>query len=241
MKKYIWAFLLLAFFSCEKESSLGIITIQFDHTVKGEPVEIEQIQYLSEAGHTFSVVNLRYYISEIVLHQNDGSTFSSEKVHLRDIHNPATAQYEIPDIPVGEYTAISFVFGLNEEKNVDGGLENTVENINMEWPIPGDQGYHYMKFEGRYDSLVTGTIKSFNVHTGATMGNPNHFEVTLTFPELAVYSNSRMINISMDLNEWFQNPNTLDFVGNELMMMNQAAQQVLKENGATVFSITSVN
>jgi hypothetical protein len=244
LKISILTLILFSVLNCKKDADTtpvaSSITLQLDHTVKGESVEIEQIKYLSQAGHNYSVVNLKYYLSEIVLHKKDGSTFSSTKVHLRDIHDSSTEQYVIEDIPDGDYTKLSFIFGLDETTNVDGGLENTVENINMEWPIPGDQGYHYMKFEGRYDSLNTGVIRSFNVHTGATMGNQNYIEITLPFSETAVRSNSWTIDISMDLNEWFQNPNTFDFVGMELIMMNQAAQEIIKANGATVFSIKSV-
>ena len=232
--------MIFTLFNCGKDSDLGTMTLQLGHTVNGEALEIEKIIYPCEAGHTFSVVNLKYYISEIVLHTKDGISYSSDKVHLSDIHEPSTGQLAISDIPDGDYNSLSFVFGLDEIKNIDGGLENTVTNINMEWPIPGDQGYHYMKFEGRYDSLNTGVIRSFNVHTGATMGNQNYIEVTLPFAEINIQSNSWMININMDLNEWLQNPNTFDFVGNERIMMNQSAQEVLKNNGKTVFSITSI-
>ena len=227
-------------FGCEKDSGKGTITLQLDHTVKGEAVEIEQIKYQSEAGHSFSVVNLKYYLSEIVLQEKDGGTFSAGQIFLRDIHDASTEAYEMMDVPDGDYTALSFIFGLDETINVDGGLENTLENINMEWPVPGDQGYHYMKFEGRYDSLDTGNIRSYNIHLGPTMGNKNYFEVTLPISEVAIRSNSWMIHLNMDLNEWLQNPNTYDFAEYEMIMMNQTAQELLKANGATVFSIASV-
>jgi hypothetical protein len=242
LKISILTLIFLSVLNCKKNDDIGLgtITLQLDHTVQGESVEIEQIKYQCEAGHAFSVVNLKYYISKIVLHEKDGNTVSADRVHLRDIHDSSTEQYLIEDVSNGDYTSLSFIFGLDETINVDGGLENTVENINMEWPIPGDQGYHYMKFEGRYDSLDTGVIRSFNIHTGATMGNQNYIEITLPFSETAIRSNSWMINISMDLNEWFQNPHTFDFAGMEMIMMNQAAQEIIKANGATIFSITSV-
>jgi hypothetical protein len=231
----------LSFISCDKDPGYGTFTFQLNHTVEGEPVEIEQLKYSNEAGHTYSVVNLKYYLSNIVLHEKDGDRFSYDKVHLRDIHDPSTKEILIVDIPDGTFTSLSFTFGLDETINVDGGLDNTVENINMEWPIPGDQGYHYMKFEGRYDSLNTGVIRSFNVHTGATMGNQNYINVTIPFPETLLESNSWMIDLNMDLSEWLHNPNVFDFVNNERIMMKQSAQVLLKANGATVFSIKSVN
>lgn len=232
---------LFLFTSCSKDSDPGSITLQLSQSVAGEPVEIEQLKYVNQAGHTYSVVNLKYYLSEIQLTGNDGNSIAYNKIHLRDIHDPATRDITINNAPNGEYNSISFIFGLNEVVNIDGGLDNTVENINMEWPIPGDQGYHYMKFEGRYDSLNTGTIRSFNVHTGATMGNQNYFRVTLPLTGINVASDSWMINLNMDLHEWLHNPITFDFVGHERIMMNQSAQEMLKANGATVFSIYDVH
>ncbi|MCF8238615.1 MAG: hypothetical protein K9I85_10695 [Saprospiraceae bacterium] len=225
---------------CTKDNGTGTVTIQLDHSVAGAPLELDQLKYTSQAGHTYSVVNLKYYMSEIRLTDKNGFNVSRGNINLFDIQDPSSARIELTQIPDGDYTHLSFVFGLNEIINVDGGLPNTVENINMEWPIPGDQGYHYMKFEGRYDSLNTGTIRSFNIHTGATKGNQNYLEFTLAIPTLALRDNNWTIQLNMDLNEWLQNPTTFDFVGQELIMMNQAAQEIIKANGASVFSITSV-
>ena len=227
--------------SCgDDEPGYGSLTLQLKHTVQGDEVQYDQFIYTTQAGHTYSITNLKYYLSNIVLHKKDGGTFNYDKIHLQDILYPSTDQVVMEDVPDGTYNSLSFVFGLDETVNVDGGLENTVENINMEWPIPGDQGYHYMKFEGRYDSLNTGVIRSFNVHTGATMGNQNYLTFTLPFTEVEVESNEWMITLNMDLHEWLHNPNNYDFVGHERIMMNQSAQEILKANGATVFSIDSV-
>ncbi|NNF35516.1 MAG: hypothetical protein HKN68_15510 [Saprospiraceae bacterium] len=233
--------LLISIFSCSDDDGFGTFTLQLNHTVEGEPVEIEQLKYSSQAGHTYSVVNLKYYLSNIVLHDNEGGSFAYDQVHLRDIHDPSTEEIVMADVPDGTFTSLSFTFGLDETINIDGGLDNTIENINMEWPIPGDQGYHYMKFEGRYDSLNMGVIRSYNVHTGATKGNQNYINVTVPFSEIALESNSWMIDLNMDLHEWLHNPNVFDFVNNERIMMNQSSQELLKANGATVFSIKSVN
>ena len=225
---------------CTKDNGTGAVTIQLAHNVDGAPLEVEQIKYPSQAGHTYSVVNLKYYLSEIRLTDKNGFIVSKGNIHLFDIQNPASASFNLDDIPDGDYTQLSFVFGLNEIINVDGGLTNTLENINMEWPIPGDQGYHYMKFEGRYDSLNTGVLRSYNIHTGATKGNQNYVEITLPITTLALRDNDWTIRLQMDVKEWLQNPTTFDFVGKEMIMMNQEAQEIIKANGASVFSIGSV-
>lgn len=238
---YLLVGLMLLQLGCRKEDASGLVTIQLDHVVAGSPVTLESITYPCEAGHTWSLVNLKYYLSEIRLIDKNGEVVSRGNVHLFDSQAPSTDRIELPEVPNGDYTGLSFVFGLNETLNVDGGLLNTVENANMEWPIPGDQGYHYMKFEGRYDSLNTGQIRSFNIHTGATKGNQNYFIVTLPLSKMALRGDNWTIHLQMDLIEWLQNPTVFDFVGQELIMMNQAAQEIIKANGTTVFSIPSVN
>ena len=100
------------------------------------------------------------------------------------------------EIPAGDYNRISFTFGLNETVNVDGGLPNTQENVNMEWPIPGDQGYHYMKFEGRYQVNGMGDQKNFNLHTGATGGNQNFIEVSVPFSAMTVDGTAPVIDVT---------------------------------------------
>jgi hypothetical protein len=237
----LFALILLSQWSCKKDKDPGFITLVFNHTVAGEALEFENIIYPARAGHIYSVIRLKYYVSNFNLHNANGSIVEVNKVHYRDAEMEETKSLSLGEIPYGDYNKISFIFGLDEETNVDGGLPNTQTNINMEWPIPGDQGYHYMKFEGKYDSLDMGVIKNFNLHTGATMGNQNYVEVSLPLSSFSVDGNSWKINLEMDLNEWLQNPNVYDFEEfGSLIMMNQTAQSVLKANGATVFSISSV-
>ena len=129
--------LLTSIFSCSDDDGFGTFTLQLNHTVEGEPVEIEQLKYSSQAGHIYSVVNLKCYLSNIVLYDNEGGSFSYDQVHLiRDIHDPSTEEIVMADVPDGTFTSLSFTFGLDETINIDGGLDNTIENINMEWPIP---------------------------------------------------------------------------------------------------------
>jgi hypothetical protein len=227
---------------CSKdEAGFATLTLRLDHRVGGQALELDQLKYPSQAGHVYSVVNLRYYVSRFALHRSDGEIIARDVVHYRDIHDPATRDLVLRDIPDGAYTSLTFIFGLDEATNVDGGLSITVENINMEWPIPGDQGYHYMKLEGRYDSLGVGVIKNYNLHTGAAKGNQNYVEVTLPLSLTAMPSDFWTIDLIMDINEWLQNPLTYDFEEwGPMIMMNQDAQEVLKANGVTVFSVSSI-
>jgi len=241
LTSFLSVFVLALFMGCDKDAESGSISIAFDHKVGTEALELENKAYQSLAGHPFYIYRLKYYVSEIELHQADGTSISFENIHYRDIADENTRMLDLGDIPAGDYNRLTFTFGLEEAINIDGGLPNTQTNVNMEWPIPGDQGYHYMKFEGKYDLNGTGELKNFNLHTGATGGNQNYVEVSLPINEMSVDDNNLSLLLEMDLMEWLQNPNTYDFEEfGAMIMMNQNAQTILKENGQTVFSISDV-
>jgi len=232
----------LAFLTgCEKDATPGSLSVALDHSVGGDALEVESKAYQSPAGHPFYIYRLKYYVSEITLQEEDGSTVEFDTIHYRDISDESTQVLELGEIPEGNYNRLNFTFGLDETINVDGGLPNTQTNVNMEWPIPGDQGYHYMKFEGRYDLNGTGELKNFNLHTGATGGNQNYIEVSIPISTMRVDDNDLTIMLEMDLMEWLQNPTIYDFEEfGAMIMMNQNAQEILKANGQSVFSIADV-
>jgi len=222
--------------SCTNDVASGTLQLKLRETVGQQNVVFDDMAYEAMAGHTYSVITLRYYLSRLQLKTKSGATLNLADVLYRDARNADNVVLTMKDIPNGEYTALEFIFGLDEVMNVDGGLENTLQNINMEWPIPGDQGYHYMKFEGKYDTYHTDTIRSFNLHLGAAGGNQNYFKVTLPLSSCVIDGNTWGITVAMDVNEWLQNPNMYDFeTYGAAIMMNQDAQEVLRENGASVF------
>ena len=110
----------------------------------------------------------------------------------------------------------------------------------MLWPNDNGGGYHYMKFEGKYDSLSTGTAKKgFNLHTGGTMGMPYHFNVMLENSAFTQSEDDLNLELTMDLNEWFTGIENYDFTNYGMMiMMNADAQSAIKANGASVFSLS---
>ncbi len=244
MKKIIGLAVLavLLMTACKEDPDPGTIVFNFEHKIGDQALELDNMIYISPAGHPFEVARLKYYVSNFSLHNTDGTSYDTEVIHYREVGVDDTKTLTMEKIPDGTYNKISFVYGLDEDTNVDGGLENTLTNQNMIWPIPGDFGYHYMKFEGRYDSLATGVIKNFNLHTGATQQNQNFVEITVTLPSnITIDGNSWEVDRMMDMEEWLQNPTVYDFAEfGQAIMMNQVAQEVLKANGVDVWSADKV-
>ena len=162
-------------------------------------------------------------------------TIISNDVYYIDISDNSTLSFDLEgEIQNGEYDNISFVLGLNDTDNTSGRFANPPQNA-MEWPEPLGGGYHYMKLEGKYlkDSLTT----NYNTHTGASKGIPYFVEISLP-TSFKLDGKEMKAKIIMDINKWYQDPNTYNFIDYGAMIMGNAnAQEVISVNGANVFSI----
>ena len=96
-----------------------------------------------------------------------------------------------------------------------------------------------MKLEGKHISGKL--IKSYQAHTGPLDGRPYYFYVMLKGSSFTIDGKDKVIEINMDINRWWINPNTLDLNDITSIMGNHGIQQQLKENGADVFSIGSIH
>lgn len=225
--------------SCKKEDDNGPanvkLVIGLKHFVGNGEVEYDNIKYTNAFGNLYSVSRLQYFISDIRLERAGGAeVFIDEEFYVDGtIPNTMTLAPE-ESIPAGEYTSVSFIFGLNEEKNVAGRFPNPPEN-NMEWPPALGTGYHYMKLEGKVDS--SGVINNFQAHTGPTNGNQNYVEVTLQGSAFSAEGDEIGLIIRMDINKWWENPHIFDLNRMTMVMGNQDVQQKLRENGGDVFRV----
>lgn len=217
----------------ENEPSEAKLNIQMMHFVGNEEVEFDNIKYSNAFGNLYSVSRLQYFISDFILERADGAEIYIDDEFYVDGQTESTMAFSPEEkIPAGDYASVSFIFGLSTEKNVAGAFPNPPEN-NMEWPPTLGSGYHYMKLEGKVDSA--GTINNFQAHTGPTNGNQNFIEVTLPGSAFTVSESEVTLFIKMDINKWWENPNTFDLNGMTMVMGNQEIQQKLQENGGDVF------
>jgi hypothetical protein len=209
----------------------------FSNRVGTSTLNFDQIMYQNAFGNIYSVSTLQYFVSDIKLNKPDGTSVMIDTIHYVDGEDQNTLLFAPPmKVPAIDYSSISFIFGLNEEKNVTGAFTNPPESL-MEWPLPMGGGYHYMKLEGKIDN--DGVIENFQAHTGPTMGNPYFIEVTLPASAFTA-KEGLIITIGMNINNWWTNPNTIDLNDMSSIMMDMDAQQELKANGGDVFYLESI-
>jgi len=260
MKKILLTVLsaVLFFAACEKETPLddpqpkptGKIVFKFLHHVDGEALAVDTMKYINQAGNAYEVNEVQWFISNVVLHKDDGTFYRIgewTRIHYVDIDIPSTLTWQVFDkIPAGSYTGISFTFGLDEETNKSFLFVNPPESF-MFWPEVLGGGYHYLKLNGKWKDPQQ-AVRFFNFHTGIgqivsatdTTFVHNHFDVSFNNSPFTIVDNAtKEIRITMNIENWFKNPHVYDHnVWGGDIMENQAAMEVASENGVDVFSLS---
>ena len=241
---------ILTFTACKKDTPLPTnLTINFSQTVDGVDLTnidhptINTMIYTNAAGEDYSIQTLKYLISDITLHADDGNTLLLDEVHFIDISDASTFSFTYQDVANNNYTSISFDMGLDSSKNSSNFYVNEDFHSTMFWPESNGGGYHYMKLEGAYTNDST----FYNTHTGGTMGADYSFSFsTLGIPGSSLLNiddevGDVSININMEINNWYQTPHEIAFSTYGMgIMMNMEKQMQLQANGSLdVFSVTA--
>lgn len=244
---------LFAFTSChtDKDDNFQQVNILFNFSHHWDGAEVTNtdfntIKHTNENGEALSIAKLRYLISKITFEKSTGELFILDGYNLVDVTNNTDLTFApITTIPTGEYSKVSFVFGFNNEDNIDGAYPDL---NSTSWFVPAmlGGGYHFMQLEGRFiDDTTTETGYAYHAikavdNSGTTqVFQDTFFEVDLG--EVFITDNASF-NIEMNIAEWFKNPNTWDLnVLNNMLMPNFNAQIMMYENGQNVFSLESIN
>jgi hypothetical protein len=259
MKKTIFLIIALtiALFSCSTDNSENsndkktTLNFTFNHYWETTPISSEdfnQIKFTNKNGEKLSIERLRYIISNIILTDNNGNTFSFEDYNLVDVTNDKNLFFSLSEkINIGAYQNITFTFGLRDDDNIDGQYQDlNVANFNVPAMLGG--GYHYMQFDGTYlDNSNEETPFNYHAIRAANRTQTNPWEnlpdtsFTVNLGNINIEKNTT-INIDVNLAEWFKNPNTWNL--NELntfLMPNFEAQKLMNANGKSVFSLGEIN
>lgn len=241
MKKCIFFILIsFCFFSCGHESAKpkveeGAVNIHFVQDVDGQALVYNQFLYHNQAGNTYKIANIEYYISKIIFYKEDGTAVDN---NVYQYVNPSIEQVytlKIEHIPNANYKAVSFVFGIDSSRNHKFGLPQTDQNISMEWPDQLGGGYHFMRFEGQFLYQPDST-KAYVIHLGKNGHQVFFKNDSLSFQ---MENNTVDLDLRMNINNWFKSPNRIDLNDNYTSIMDdEAAQQKFMNNAIHVFEIT---
>lgn len=237
----------------------GKVEFAFHHTINGIPLEKNQLVYTNESGNRYMVTDLLYFISDVVFYRNNGdSTPVSKWKDIFYIDESVDSSRNIlfyDPVPAGDYDSISFIFGIIAEKNRSFMFVNPPEVL-MAWPEVLGGGYHYLMLNGKWQD-TSGVLQPFNLHLGigqlyhGTGQNTdsiygfvqNYFRVSLPGSGFSMKENETVtFDLEMDVDSWFGSPQPFDLnVYGGAIMQNQAAMQVVRENGKDVFSVRQIS
>lgn len=192
MKKiYTFLFIAASFLSCgnddqdDAKKTPGSLELNFVHSVGSEGLQLGNT-YQNTSSESFTVNELKYIISNITLTRKNGTEFIYPVADSYFLINEAQADTKkilLNDIDAGEYTKITFGFGVDPTKYpIESGTLNfvpTAEEAGMLWSWSA--GYKFIKFEGTFTSATVTTETPFLIHVGSHGANlDNYKEIELS-------------------------------------------------------------
>jgi len=229
----------------------GKLSFEFLHKIDNDNIVFDTFMYVNEAGNQYLVSEIQYFISDVTIHNNNGTSIiltTWEDIHYVDTDISETQTYTFKDeISIGTYDKLSFTFGINEEKNNSLMFVNPPESF-MFWPENLGGGYHYMKLNGKWIN-ETEQVSPFNFHLGIgqiyysypdsiTGFIQNYFTVEID-DFLIEIKKDEILNIElvMNVDNWFRTPNVYNHnIWGGDIMQKQDAMQLVVENGNDVFT-----
>ncbi|WP_418508638.1 MbnP family protein [Corallibacter sp.] len=246
------------FFNCSSDNNVPLNvfesnvnpTFNFTHTWDETSVtndDFNTISFTNANGDMMSIERLRYLISNITFHHEDGTQYVIPDYLLVDLNSGENLTFESNfDIPKGNYTNVTFTFGFNNDDNYN----TSYPDLNSaSWNVPDmlGGGYHYMQLEGKFiDNTDTEIGYQYHAIRAVNATDPDNLVFQDTFFEVNLgetsITNDITFDISMNIAAWFKNPNLWDLNNlHSMMMPDFDAQVMIYNNGQDVFSLSGIN
>ncbi|MCF8459300.1 MAG: hypothetical protein K9G46_01120 [Flavobacteriales bacterium] len=215
--------------SCKEEALTYNLTITPHYHVDGDELMLDTIIYQNAAGNPYSVNKLRYYLSNFRFVKADNSVVTADgDAHFIDAREGTILN--LPKVPVGSFKELRFNFGIPQSQNVYGNLPNTSYNTGMVWPEQMGGGYHFMKFEGYFNSNQG--VNGYAIHVG---NNECLADVSISTP--FDISEDGSMTIGFNLNEIMTGPNTFDMDSSNYTMGIMPAMLEISANINNAFTL----
>jgi hypothetical protein len=229
-----------------EDKSNGEVTFKFKNRVNNDDLVLStntsKVWYKNQNNDSFTVTKFNYYITNIKLNAEDGSVFSEpNSYHLLKQDDANSLSFSLKDIPAKKYLSVSYMIGVDSVRNVSGAQTGALDPINdMFWTW--NSGYIFVKLEGNSPSS-TSSQKALVFHIGGFTGPYKGLKQnTFNLPEATLLngSNKKTLNMKVDVNEIFKNPQTIDFSTLNFAMTPSTNTKKIADNFADMISLISV-
>lgn len=215
--------LLVAISSCKKDDdndkddpgtpapTEGKVSITMNHHVGNAQLKMDSTQYINSSGENYDVTELVYFISNITFKKADGTVHKvADSYHFVDASDPQTQKITVDNVPVGDYTELHFIIGVDSVISAIGSSAFTGDLLpqnspGMYWAWA--PGFKFIRFEG---NLYSGGTHGFSYHIGGFSDVNNCIQEVnpdLHGDKIEVRGiNEPEIHTIVDLAEFFMNP-----------------------------------
>ncbi|WP_298546983.1 MbnP family protein [uncultured Aquimarina sp.] len=223
----------------------GTLNINFNNKVVGDLVTLNTGSYTNLSNETYTISELKYIISNIVLVKENGDEFTypvANSYFLINEEVPSSKQVTLSNIDASIYTKIKFGVGVDQSNYPLNGVANfipTAEESGMLWSWSA--GYKFLKFEGSF-TPQGGTTGDFLLHIGSH-GEvlDNYKEVTLDLSSTLIIGDQTTseLSINADVSKIFDSTNTYSLEQKSDVQVDPVNAPILAENISTMF--TTIN
>ncbi|MDB5234774.1 MAG: hypothetical protein JWR44_1767 [Hymenobacter sp.] len=208
--------------------------------------------YKNANGDDFTVSTFRYYISNVKLLKADNSAYLvPDSYYLIDHTKPTTQDLKFGAVPVGDYTGISFTFGVDSTRTKAGNFTGDLSSNNgLLWTMNGVDEFINLELKGYSPQSPSGGL-TFHIagYKHSTTNTIRTVTLPFTAPMLVRPDHAPEIHMHVDIANMFtgsttgtapfQNPVKFSNVNN---VMGGAVAAKLADNIATgMFSVSHIH
>ena len=241
--------------SCKKDEQVaantGEFTLHMTNMVGTAPLALDVTTYQAPNGDSYTVNAFRYYISNVVLRKGDNSTYAVPNTYfLVDQAEPNTHDLVMKDVPVGDYTGITFTIGVDSTRSKAGNFTGVLSSSEgLLWTMNGGPEFINMEFKGTSPQSYTGGLL-FHI-AGYMHSTTNTIRtITRTFPAagspmLVRAGRSPKIHMTADVNKMFDGQYPIRFSSTYSVMggipqRGASASQLADNIAAGMFNVAEV-
>lgn len=172
----------LAVFSCNTHDQLmvpettGRLRVAFDNVAGTSDLTLQSGAYQNAVGESFTVTKFNYFVSNIRLRKADGSDYvvpQDSSYFLIQEDKPTSQTISLANVPVGNYTGITFTVGVDSLRSLADiskrtGVLDPGLNDGMYWEW--NSGYIFLKLEGTSAVAPAAQNNAFYYHIGGFGG-----------------------------------------------------------------------
>lgn len=173
--------------STEVSLETSNVVVTFDNRIsENQDLSLGNSIFITQSGETITTNTLKYIVSNIQLIKDDGTVFSyprEDSYFIINEQNQSSLQLNLTEIPVGNYTHITFGIGVDPtEYPIESGALNFIpqaqeEDMIWNWAA----GYIFIKFEGTFIPQNSLQSDTFTIHVGSHGANLDNYK-TVTLP-----------------------------------------------------------